>query len=271
MPDPILARELEDALVAAGAIERRAFELGQGTLDDIMAEGFDAAVLAVGLSHSQALPGAVRPASGVCGALEFLRQVKHEGRKVEGTVLVVGGGNTAIDAALSARRAGATDVSIVYRRSFAEMPAWPEERDTAVAAGVNFLVLTQPVGYESADGQLTGLRVVRTKLGAPDASGRRRPENQPASEHVMEANLVVEAIGQGLAPELRGALQGVELTKNGLVAVRPGSLETARKNVYAAGDVVNGGATVVQAVAEGLRAARQVDEALCGSKLVTLG
>jgi glutamate synthase (NADPH) small chain len=143
------------------------------------------------------------------------------------------------------------------------MPAWPEERDTAVAAGVNFLVLTQPLDYVADEpGRLTGLRVVRTKLGAPDASGRRRPENVAGSEHVMPCDMVVEAIGQGLEDKLRVALPGVQLTRGGLVMIQAGSQATTRKGVYAAGDLVNGGSTVVEAVAEGTRAAREMNEAL---------
>jgi len=264
LPDSVIDRELEDVLVSVGAIERRQYSLGPaGTLDDVMDEGFDAALLAFGLSQSSELPGATRPAGGVYGALDFLRAVKRGGLEVTGSVLVLGGGNTAIDAALSAKRAGAEDVSIVYRRSFAEMPAWPEERDTAVAAGVNFLVLTQPLDYVTGEaGRLTGLRVVRTRLGAPDASGRRRPENVAGSEHVMPCDMVVEAIGQGLESKLRAALPGVELTRGGLVVTQPGTQATTRSGVYAAGDLVNGGSTVVEAVAEGTRAAREMNAAM---------
>ncbi|MBI4890371.1 MAG: FAD-dependent oxidoreductase [Acidobacteria bacterium] len=272
MPDPMLNRELEDVLVSTGAIERRQYSLGPaGTLDDIVAEGYDAVLLAMGLSKSVTLPGTERPKGGLFGALDFLKQVKHEGLRVSGTVMVLGGGNTAIDAALSAKRAGAEDVAIVYRRSFAEMPAWPDERDAAVKGGVNFLILTQPLRYVAdANGTLTGIEVVRTKLGAADASGRRRPENMTGSEHVIACDVAVEAIGQGLDDKLRGALPGVEFTRGGLIATMPGSLATTRQRVYAAGDVVNGGATVVQAVAEGSRAAREIHQALCGAPLVQL-
>ncbi|HEY3441400.1 MAG TPA: FAD-dependent oxidoreductase [Paludibaculum sp.] len=273
LPDSVIDRELEDVLVSVGAIERRSYSLGPaGTLDDVMDEGFDAALLAFGLSRSSALPGAARPAAGVYGALDFLRSVKHGGLAVTGSVLVLGGGNTAIDAALSAKRAGAEDVAIVYRRSFVEMPAWPEERDIAVKAGVNFLILTQPLDFVADNaGRLTGLRVARTKLGAPDAGGRRRPENVAGSEHVMPCDLVVEAIGQGLEDKLRAALPGVELTRGGLVLTIPGSQQTTRANVYAAGDLVNGGSTVVQAVAEGTRAAREINDALTSAVLVSIG
>jgi NADPH-dependent glutamate synthase beta subunit-like oxidoreductase/2,4-dienoyl-CoA reductase-like NADH-dependent reductase (Old Yellow Enzyme family) len=266
LPDPILNRELEDVLASVGAIERRTgVQLGPDfTLDGILREGFDAALLAPGLGESVPLPGAGRPAQGVRGALEFLVATK-QGEPVRGAVVVLGGGNTAIDAAVSARRAGASDVAIAYRRSFAEMPAWPDERDAAIRAGVNFLVLTQPLGYVAGeDGRLTGVRVARTRLGAPDASGRRSPELLPGSEHVIPADLVVEAIGQSADPGLRAALTGVEFTPKGLIRTDGDSLQTSRHGVWAAGDIVNGGTTVVQAVAEGIRAAREIDTFLRG-------
>lgn len=266
LPDPIVKREIEDALVSAGAIERRSgVELGSGTgLDEIVNEGFEAVLVAPGLSASVELGGQTKPQQGVRGALEFLVAAK-QGERVTGSVMVLGGGNTAIDAALSAKRAGASDVAIVYRRSFAEMPAWPDERDAAIRGGVNFLILTQPVGYVADEqGKLTGLRVVRTRLGAPDASGRRSPEDIPGSEHVLPCDLVVEAIGQRADSTLQQALTGVEFTRKGLVRTAADSLATSRPGVFAAGDIVNGGATVVQAVAEGIRAAREIDGYLGG-------
>jgi NADPH-dependent glutamate synthase beta subunit-like oxidoreductase/2,4-dienoyl-CoA reductase-like NADH-dependent reductase (Old Yellow Enzyme family) len=261
LPDSIIHREIEDALVSAGAIERRTgVELSRATpLDSLLSEGFDAALLAPGLSRSVSFEGVARPRAGVRGALEFLASVKG-GEAVSGSVLVLGGGNTAIDAALSAKRAGASDVAIVYRRSFAEMPAWPAERDAALRAGIHFLILTQPVDYVSGgDGRLTGVKVARTRLGDPDASGRRRPENLPGTEHILPADLVIEAIGQTADPALLDALSGIEFTRGGLVRTRPGSLATSRQGVFAAGDIVNGGTTVVQAVSEGIRAAREID------------
>jgi len=267
LPDEIIRQEIDDVLASSGAVTRRyGAALGSNcTLDQVLGEGFDAALAALGLSDSVPLPGAKKPSSGVEGALEFLRQTKA-GRRVSGTVLVLGGGNTAIDAALSATRAGAADVSIVYRRSFTEMPAWPEERDQAIRAGVNFLILTQPLDYVTdAEGRLTGLKVIRTRLGPPGADGRRTPEPSPGSEHVLPADLVIEAIGQRVSDELKAALPGVRLTRAGLVWTKEGTLETSREGVFAAGDIINGGATVVQAVAEGARAAREIDAYLKGT------
>ncbi|HWQ54283.1 MAG TPA: FAD-dependent oxidoreductase [Bryobacteraceae bacterium] len=266
MPDSVLQREIQAVLASSGErLKWRKAELGADlTLDALMAEGFDAALVTLGLSGSVALAGE-RPTSGVTGALEFLAAAKNGRMRLpaEASVLVIGGGNTAIDAALMAKRCGAGDVAIVYRRSFAEMPAWPQERDEAIRAGVHFLILTQPVGYVGAE-RLTGLKVVRTRLSAPGADGRRQPQAVPGSEHAIPADLVIEAIGQQVDSGLAGALTGLELTRSGRIRTREGSLATTRPAVFAAGDIVNGGTTVVQAVAEGARAAWEIHQFLKG-------
>lgn len=261
LPDPLLAAEIEAVLGSSGAVRRRTgVPLGRAyTLEHVLSEGFDGAVVALGLRRSVPLPGATRPRSGVVGALEFLEGIKR-GEPVSGNVLVLGGGNTAIDAALSAQRAGANSVGIVYRRSFAEMPAWPDERDAAIRAGVHFLILTQPLDYVvDTGGRLTGVKVARTSLAAAGDNGRRVPRPIPGTEHVLPADVAVEAIGQQAGDELREALPGVAFGRAGLVQTQGESLETNRAGVFAAGDIVNGGTTVVQAVAEGTRAARELD------------
>jgi NADPH-dependent glutamate synthase beta subunit-like oxidoreductase/2,4-dienoyl-CoA reductase-like NADH-dependent reductase (Old Yellow Enzyme family) len=265
LPEAIIETETRDILKSSGRITRRVQRLDSTfTVDDILAEGFDAVLLALGLSRSIKLPMAAHPRTGVTGALDFLRDAR-KGASVTGTVLVLGGGNTAIDAALSASRAGASDVSIVYRRSFAEMPAWPEERDLAIRSGVHFLILTATLGYATdAEGRLTGVRVARTRLGAAGVDGRRVPEIIEGSEHILPADLAIEAIGQEIAPDLKEALAGVRLTGRGLVWTQDSTLQTSRAGVFAAGDIVNGGTTVVQAVAEGARAAREIDSYLAG-------
>jgi len=230
------------------------------TVDDLFAEGFDAVFVGVGLTESVPLPGARRPESGVEDALSFLRRMKSDGQaRIEGSVAVLGAGNTAMDAATTAARAGARDVYLVYRRSFAEMPAWPAERDEALEAGVHFLLLTQPLDYVTDDaGRLTGVRVASTMLGEPDESGRRSPVVDEATERVLPVGLAIEAIGQRPPAGLAQWLPGVELTRAGLIALREGSLQTSREGVFAGGDIVNGGDTVVRAVAEGLRAAEEI-------------
>jgi glutamate synthase (NADPH/NADH) small chain len=182
------------------------------------------------------------------------------GERVTGTVLVLGGGNTAMDAAVTALRAGAEDVLVIYRRSLQEMPAWPQEREHAIHCGVAILSLTLPLEYVVDDqGQVRGVKVVRTRLGTLDASGRRVPLPIAGTEHILPGNWVVEAFGQRLDPTVRQALGDLRFTEQGLIWTQPGTLQTSRTGVFAAGDAVNGGATVVQAVAEGMRAAMELD------------
>ncbi len=266
LPDDVIRSEVDAVLRSCGElVERRNARIGTDlTLAGILDQGYDAALLALGLSASVPLSNAARPREGVIGALEFL-DAARQGTKVSGSVLVLGGGNTAIDAALSAKGAGASDVSIVYRRSFTEMPAWPEERDSAIRAGIHFLILTAPVAYEiDPDGRVTGLRVMRTSLGAVGTDGRREPIPIDASAHVLPADLIIEALGQRLERDVEQALTGIRLTNRGLVWTREGTLETSVRGVFAAGDMVNGGTTVVQAVAEGSRAALEIDSYLRG-------
>ncbi len=259
------AEEIDGILqpaLAAGRLETR-LRCGLGgevSLAELRSR-YAAVVLALGLGAPQSL-GEV---DGVVDALRFLRDVKRGTiASLTGRVAVLGGGNTAVDAAVTARRLGA-DVSLVYRRSLAEMPAWPEEQDRLLRSGCHVLILTQPLGYETdGKGQVVGLRVARTELGDPDASGRRAPRVVPGTEHVLPVDRVIEALGQGIPPTLRAALEGVELTRHGLVATWPDSQATSLDGVYAAGDLVNGGTTAVQGIAEGMRAADEIHARLMG-------
>lgn len=255
-----------DALLSGVPEDRLKWRFGESlcaefTVDDVLNEGFDAVFLAMGLTASATLPGAKRPKKGVVDALSFLKE--NKGRRtadIPGQVAVLGGGNTALDAAVTAKRLGARDVYIVYRRSFAEMPGWPSERNQALDAGVHFLILTQPLDYVAGgDGQLTGLRVARTRLGQPDASGRRRPEIVEGSESVLDVGLVVEAIGQKVPDELLKALGSVEMA-GGLVKTAHSA--TSVSGVFAGGDITNGGTTAAQAVHEGYVAAADIDRYL---------
>jgi glutamate synthase (NADPH) small chain len=239
---------------------RYGVRMGAGlTVDDLLAGDFAAVFIGVGLGETAGLPGAKRLASGVVEVLAFLREMKASpDTHVPRSVAVLGGGNSAMDAAVTAKRAGAEDVYLIYRRSFAEMPAWPTERDEAVSAGVHFIILTQPVDYATdEEGLLRGVQVVSTRLGKADNSGRRQPEPIAGTERVIEAGLVIEALGQRAAADLDEWVGGVELTEEGLIAVTD-EMETSRPGVFAGGDIVNGGATVVQAVAEGVKAAKGI-------------
>ena len=266
--------EVDAVLKPAREAGRVEVEFGQAlgkdvALDDLQRD-YDAVLVAVGLSDSTSLGEAEGPSTplraGVVDALAFLRQVKNGSlTSVPDKMAVLGGGNTAMDAAVAARNLGATDVYLVYRRSFGEMPAWPKERDEALERGVHFMLLMQPTGYETDhDGELVGMRVQRTELGAPDDSGRRRPVPVEGSESVLDVGLVVEALGQGVSDALREALEsyGVVFTKRGLIETVNGSSATSVAGVFAAGDLVNGGTTAVQGISEGMRAAEEIDQYL---------
>ena len=208
------------------------------------------------------LPSATSRPEGVEDALSFLQRMKTKSDLSVGKkVAVLGGGNTAIDAAVVAKQAGAQDVYIVYRRSFNEMPAWRKERDAALEKGVHFLILSQPLDYVSENGRLQGVKIARTQLGEPDASGRRRPIIVPHSEYSFPVDHVIEAIGQRIDEETKQALANLELNNNGWIRVND-HFQTSIKNVFAGGDIINGGTTAVQAVAEGMRAAVAIHEQL---------
>jgi glutamate synthase (NADPH/NADH) small chain len=169
-------------------------------------------------------------------------------------VAVIGGGNTAIDVAVEARRLGAGEVRMLYRRTEAEMPAYPAEVELAREEGVLFEWLTAPTRFLGRR-RLEGVECVRMRLGERDASGRARPEPVPGSERVVPAETAIVAIGQEPRPELADLIESVD----------PATGRTGTPKLYAAGDAVNGGATVVEAVREAKIAARSVDEDLQAS------
>jgi len=244
--------------IAAGRIQIRfGCELGVHVSLGELRSQFDAVFLAVGLGRSRSLG----QAEGVIDALAFLQGAKHKRiSQIGQRVAVLGGGNTAVDAAVTALQLGAADVYVVYRRSYAQMPAWPSERQRLLRSGAHLLVLTAPLGYETdRSGKLVGLRIIRTELGEPDESGRRTPRAIAGTECVLPVDQVIEAMGQAIPAELRRALVGLSFTRHALVATAPGSQATNLPGVFAGGDLVNGGTTAVQGIAEGMRAAEEID------------
>lgn len=249
----------------------------RNNLDTVLAQGFDAAFIGLGLPQSVGwvlnprvspadahLTRGVRPhPTGLWNAIDFLAQAKRgEGLDLTGkTVAVIGGGNTAMDVAVTAAKAGAQDVYVIYRRSFKEMPAWDAERDRAIAAGVHFQILTQPLEYLSKDGVLTGVKLCPTRLGEPDRSGRRSPQSLESSAYSLDMDIVVEAIGQTAPEGIKEVLPGVEFDR-GLIRAKSGTFATSRAGVFAGGDLVRGPATVVAAVADGMKAAKEIDRYL---------
>lgn len=234
---------------------------GKNNLESVQKK-FDAVFLGFGLSASMKLPGATSQPESVEDALSFLQRMKSKSDLSVGKkVAVLGGGNTAIDAAVVAKENGAQDVFIIYRRSFNEMPAWHKERDEALKKGVHFLILSQPLDYVANNGKLSGLKIARTELGEPDISGRRSPVIVPNSEYIFPVDHVIEAIGQRIDDETKKALGHIELDKNGWIKVDD-HFKTSIEGVFAGGDIINGGTTAVQAVAEGMKAAVSIDQVL---------
>lgn len=225
--------------------------------------GADAVFLGVGLGKDLDgdYPGADLP--GVWPSLEFIEQLKTGAPPAVGRrVAVIGCGNTAIDAAREALRLGASHVSILYRRTQAEMPAYRHEYREAVDEGVEFRWLTNPVRFVGR-GRLRGVECQRMRLGTPDASGRARPEPIPGSMITIPVDTAIVAIGQAPRADFLAWIPGLELDR-GRIRIDPATGRTTHPKYFAGGDAVNGGATAVAAVGAGKRAAWGIHRSLAG-------
>ncbi|MDP2726659.1 MAG: FAD-dependent oxidoreductase, partial [Dehalococcoidia bacterium] len=233
--------------------------------DDLVKDGYNAVFVAVGAhkGHRLGIEGEVP--SRVMDCVAFLREVSL-GRKVEvgQRVVVIGGGSSAIDAARTALRLGAKQVTIVYRRTAGEMPALASEVEEAQEEGVNFRYLAAPVCFITG-GEHPSVQCVEMQLGELDASERPRPIPKEGSEFLMDADLVIAAIGQ--APEVPAGF-GLALNK-GLIGVDPETLATPKAGVFAGGDAVSGPASVVEAIAAGKKAAASIHRYLGGVGFVS--
>jgi heterodisulfide reductase subunit A len=229
-------------------------------------QGYKAVFLSTGawVSQQMGIPG--EDAEGVIPALSLLKQV-NSGMKVElgERVAVIGGGNAAIDSARAARRLGAKEVTIIYRRSRAEMPAIASEVDEAEEEGVKIKILAAPVKVLAENGRLTGLQCIKMELGEPDASGRRRPVPVEGSEFEVKVDNVVMAIGQAVDKAMLP--DGLEYNNWGTLSVDQVTLHTNIEGVFAGGDVVSGPADVIAAIAAGKEAAISIDRYLEGVDL----
>ncbi|MDO8785645.1 MAG: FAD-dependent oxidoreductase, partial [Syntrophales bacterium] len=267
LPREILSEEIGN-IQSLGVEIRTNSPLGPNfNFDDIFREGYRAVFLAVGAHKDQKLgiPGEDDP--HVIPGVVFLRKV-NLGEKVDigERVSVIGGGNVAIDAARTALRMGAKEVSIIYRRSRNEMPANEEEIEEAEEEGVKFLFLAAPTEVVPKDGDNVFLRLVLMELSEPDASGRKRPVPVPGSDFFVESDTIISAIGQ--APDL-SFLEGTGLstTARGTIKVDPLTLQTSREGVFAGGDAVTGPGIAIDAVAAGKEAALSIDRYLRGEDL----
>ena len=226
-----------------------------------LARSSDAVFLGVGLGEDAAVryPGDDLP--GVWDSLPFIEAIKLDRPPAVGErVVVVGGGNTAIDVAREAVRMGAREVTMVYRRSEAEMPAYPHEIEEAREEGVAITFLAEPVRLLGSE-HLESVECRRMRLGAPDRSGRPRPEPEPGSEFTIPADTLVKALGQKRRTDFLSWIEGLKMD-GGLVAIDPATGQTSVAKFFAGGDAVNGGATVVEAVRHGKVAAHGIDRFL---------
>jgi heterodisulfide reductase subunit A len=267
LPKDILKKEI-------GYIERLGVEIktntriGEETQFEELRKSYQAVLAATGAPESLRLdvPGEDLP--GVIQAIEFLRGV-NMGEKVDvgRRVVVIGGGNTAIDASRVVRRLGA-EAKVIYRRSRAEMPAALEEIEAAEAEGVEIELLAAPTEIIAEAGRVSKIKCVRMELGEPDESGRRRPIPVKGSEFIVDADTVIPALGQASDIEFAKAL-GLKASRKGTIAVDDTTLATNIDGIFAGGDVVTGPAMVIDAIAAGKKAAQSIDEYLKGEVLIS--
>jgi glutamate synthase (NADPH/NADH) small chain len=180
-------------------------------------------------------------------------------------VAVLGGGNTAMDSVRTAKRLGAERAMIVYRRSEVEMPARIEEVHHAKEEGIEFMTLTNPIEYfGDAEGRVNKMRVQKMELGDPDESGRRRPKPIQGSEYDIDVDIVVVGIGTAPNPIIPQAISGLEVTRWGTVVVNESTMQSSIPEIFAGGDIVRGGATVILAMGDGKIAAESMHNYLSG-------
>ncbi len=283
LPKAIVGEEL-DALRALGVEICTNTVVGKTvTVDELFADGYEAVFIGSGAGLPRFMGIEGENLNGVYSANEYLtranlmRAYRPDSAtpiRRGGRVVVVGGGNVAMDAARTALRLGAERVTVVYRRSWEELPARREEVENARDEGVEFRLLYNPVrilGYRNPDdprdarnGSVTGVECVRMELGEPDESGRRRPVAVAGSEEVLDADTVIVAIGTAPNPLITATTAGLDTDRRGGIVVTEATGATSRPGVYAGGDAVTGAATVILAMGAGKAAAAAIDRYLRG-------
>ena len=273
LPKAIVEAEVDYLMKLGVKIETNTVIGRLKTVDELFAEGYHAVYIAVGAGAPvfMNIPG--ENLSGIYSANEYLtrsnlmkayRFPEYDTPIVRGKqVVVIGGGNVAMDSVRTALRLGAEKATIIYRRTEVEMPARIEEVHHAREEGVQFQLLTNPVEYiGNKDGWVTGVRCQRMELGEPDESGRRRPVPVQGSEFVIPADTVVVAVGTMANPIVPATTPGLETNLRGYIVTKDASGRTSREGVYAGGDIVTGSATVILAMGAGRQAARAIHEYL---------
>jgi len=290
LPRSIVRQEIESLLDKNIAL-RCSTALGRGaTIDDLFAEGFKAIFLAIGADKSWTLDLQGENFSGVYSSMEFLKAFNLRGEELAGGhVAVIGGGNSAVDAArVAIRQENVQSVSLLYRRTDQEMPAYAEEVEAAIEEGIRLHTLVsplkiryieaavregirvetmvQPVKIYSQAGRLVGIECIRNQLGEVDASGRRSPVPIPGSEFSLSLNTLIVAIGERPDSDCLASM-GIRISKAGRLPVDARTFATNRQGVFAGGDLVTGPNTVADALAAGKKAAAVIDRYLRGESL----
>lgn len=227
-------------------------------------QGFDAVYVSVGTHNTSKLMVEGAELKGVVSCLDFLRDaIQDKVADLKGKkVMVIGGGNTAIDAARTSIRLGAAEVTVVYRRSREEMPCWAPEIKEAEEEGAKLMLLRNPVKFSGENGKLKKVTLIKMELGPPDESGRRRPVPVEGSEYVEDVDFVIEAIG--LQPTTEVFANELKLNKGGTILSNPKTLQTDIPYIFAGGDSTTGASTIIEAAGQGKRAAFYIDKYLKG-------
>jgi formate dehydrogenase beta subunit len=241
------------------------------TLSQMFEQGFKAVFIGVGAQTNtpMGVEGEDAGYKGFIPGVYYLLDINlgrdpyPQGKKV----VVVGGGNVAIDCVRSSFRIGKTDVNLVYRRTKKEMPADRVEIHDAEEEGVKFHYLCNPVRILAKDGKVVGVECIRMELGEPDESGRRRPVPVKGSEFVIETDIVIPAIGQAIDLSFLEEKDGVKTTKRSAVGIQEGTFQTSRQGIFSAGDCVTGPDVLVRAAGHGKKAAEKIDLFLRGTEV----
>ena len=271
LPKKIVEQEV-NYIKGLGVDLRSNYLIGQTeTIEDLKKDGYRAFFIGTGAGLPYFLGIEGENLNGVYSANEFLTRINlMKGYKFPGhdtpvsigeNVAVVGAGNVAMDCARCAKRLGAKNVYIVYRRTEQEMPARKEEIENAKEEGIIFKLLTNPTKIFGENGWITKMECIKNELGAPDASGRRRPVPIKGSEYIMPINTMISAIGQGPNPLLLRRVEGLKLNKDGNIVTDENGM-TSIKGMFAGGDIVTGAATVILAMGAGKQSARAIDRYL---------
>jgi len=260
LPKNILDKEIEN-ISNLGIKIKTDTPLGPDlTIEKLLDEGFKAVFLSIGAHEPLPLGIKGEEADGIMQGVTYLKKLNLDEPVPKGkNVIVIGGGNVAVDVARSAVRKGSDKVTILYRRTRREMPAYESEIEEALEEEINMEFLAAPEEILVKDNRVTGLLCIKMELGEPDASGRRRPIPVAGSEYEVEADLVIPAIGQAPDRTALKQIHGLEFTKQGTIKVDPHTFATSVEGLFAGGDAVLGPATVIEAIANGKKAALFID------------